>query len=95
MPFIYPMFSVVFVLLALWPNSTWAKELAISHQWTALVDARDRAARVFVHEVEARLPDVRFQIHPQLALKFKAEEQTTESLLLEVVQTLMDEATTK
>ena len=75
MPFIYHMFSLVFVLLALWPNATWAKEITISHQWTALVDARDRAARVFVHEVEARLPDMRFQIHPQLALKFKAEEQ--------------------
>jgi len=75
MPFIYHMFSIVFVFLALWPNTTWAKEFAISHQWTPLVDARDRAARVFVHEVEARLPDMRFQIHPQLALKFKAEEQ--------------------
>jgi TRAP-type transport system periplasmic protein len=61
--------------MSLWPTATSARDISISHQWAATVDARDRAARVFVHEVEARLPEMRFQIHPQLALKIKAEEQ--------------------
>jgi TRAP-type transport system periplasmic protein len=75
MPFDYRVLSFAFVLLTLWPPATSAKDIAISHQWAGLVDARDRAARVFVQEVEARLPDVRFQIHPQLALKIRAEDQ--------------------
>jgi TRAP-type C4-dicarboxylate transport system substrate-binding protein len=62
-----------FVLLATEPGL--AKEFRISHQWMAEIDARDRAARVFVREVEARLPALSFQIHPQLALKVKAEQQ--------------------
>jgi TRAP-type transport system periplasmic protein len=76
MPFLASLLlSLFFILLTLCPSPTWAKDLAISHQWVALLDARDRAARVFVQEVEARLPNVRFQIHPQLALKIKAEDQ--------------------
>lgn len=61
--------------LLLSPHPISAKEFSISHQWMAAVDARDRAARVFVHEVQARLPEISFQIHPQLSLKMKAEEQ--------------------
>jgi TRAP-type transport system periplasmic protein len=63
--------------LSIFPCSTAssARDIAISHQWAASIDARDRAARVFVNEVEARLPDLHFQIHPQLALQLKAEEQ--------------------
>ena len=52
-----------------------AKEFKISHQWVAEVDARDRAARIFVREVQSRLPEMSFQIYPQLALKLKAEQQ--------------------
>lgn len=63
----------LFVLLACEPSL--AKDFKISHQWTAEVDARDRAARIFVGEVQARLPQMSFQIHPQLALKLKAEQQ--------------------
>jgi TRAP-type C4-dicarboxylate transport system substrate-binding protein len=63
----------LFVLLACQPSL--AKDFKISHQWAADVDARDRAARIFVREVQSRLPQMSFQIHPQLALKLKAEQQ--------------------
>jgi TRAP-type transport system periplasmic protein len=52
-----------------------AREFKISHQWPAEADARDRAARIFVKEVLARVPGASFQIFPQLSLKMKAEEQ--------------------
>jgi TRAP-type transport system periplasmic protein len=52
-----------------------AREFKISHQWPAEIDARDRAVRVFVREVQSRIPGFTFQIHPQLALKIKAEQQ--------------------
>src|SRR5262245_27546205 len=68
-------FVLAALLMPLWPAAGSAKDISISHQWAATVDARDRAARVFVQEVEARLHDLHFQIHPQLALKIKAEEQ--------------------
>jgi TRAP-type C4-dicarboxylate transport system substrate-binding protein len=61
-------------LLAM-PDCGLAKEFKISHQWPAEVDARDRAARIFAHEAQSRLPGISFQIHPQLSLKMKAEEQ--------------------
>jgi TRAP-type C4-dicarboxylate transport system substrate-binding protein len=52
-----------------------AREFKISHQWPAEIDARDSAARVFVREVQSRLPGASFQIFPELSLKMKAEEQ--------------------
>src|SRR5262245_62087398 len=52
-----------------------AKEFKISHQWPGEVDARDRAARIFVREVQSRLPEMSFRIYPELALKMKADEQ--------------------
>ena len=52
-----------------------AKKFRISHQWEAETDARDRAARVFVQEVNSRVPDISFEIFPALSLKMKAEEQ--------------------
>jgi len=70
-----PGFLLLVLSTSLWPTASSARDISISHQWAATVDARDRAARVFVQEVEARLPEMRFQIHPQLALKIKAEEQ--------------------
>jgi TRAP-type C4-dicarboxylate transport system substrate-binding protein len=66
---------VLLACLLLSPNSSLAKEFAISHQWMAALDARDRAARVFVQEVQARLPEFTFRIHSQLSLQIKAEEQ--------------------
>ena len=67
--------ALLAVLAVLAPKCALAKELKISHQWVAEVDARDRAARIFVREVQSRLPEMSFQIYPQLALKLKAEQQ--------------------
>jgi TRAP-type C4-dicarboxylate transport system substrate-binding protein len=67
--------AVFAVLMALSPTPVLAKEFNISHQWPAEVDARDRAARIFVREVEARLANFSFRIHPELSLKMKAEQQ--------------------
>ncbi len=52
-----------------------AREFRISHQWSADIDARDRAARVFVAEVQKRVPGINFSIHPKSALGFKPAEQ--------------------
>ena len=67
--------ALLALLAVLAPKCALAKELKISHQWAAEIDARDRAARIFVREVQSRLPEMSFQIYPQLALKLKAEEQ--------------------
>jgi len=66
-------FLALFVLTSLDPVV--ARELKISHQWPAEIDARDRAVRVFVREVQSLVPGITFQILPQLALKMKAEQQ--------------------
>ena len=68
---------IAYALLALLflTSPTLAREFRISHQWPAELDARDRAARVFVREVQLRLPNASFVVLPQLALKIKAEEQ--------------------
>jgi len=52
-----------------------ARELRISHQWAAEIDARDRAARVFMAEVQKRAPGIKMSIHPRSALGFKPAEQ--------------------
>jgi TRAP-type C4-dicarboxylate transport system substrate-binding protein len=52
-----------------------SREFRISHQWPAEIDARDRAARIFAQEVEARVPGISFKIFPQLSLNMRAEEQ--------------------
>jgi len=57
------------------PCEVWASEFKISHQWPSQSDARDRAARVFIHEVESRISTVTFRIYPELSLKLKANEQ--------------------
>ena len=67
--------GALLALLVFWRQCALAKEFKISHQWVAEVDARDRAARIFVREVQSRLPEMSFQIYPQLALKLKAEQQ--------------------
>jgi TRAP-type transport system periplasmic protein len=55
------------------PNlgSAFALELRISHQWAEGVDGRDRAARVFVQEVEARAKDLKFRIFPKSSLNIE------------------------
>jgi TRAP-type C4-dicarboxylate transport system substrate-binding protein len=52
-----------------------AREFKISHQWPAQIDARDRAVRIFVNEVQSRITGMSFRIYPQLSLKMTAEEQ--------------------
>jgi TRAP-type C4-dicarboxylate transport system substrate-binding protein len=57
------------------PTLARASDLRISHQWSANVDARDRAARVFAAEVAKRLPHVKISIHPNSSLGIKPAEQ--------------------
>jgi TRAP-type C4-dicarboxylate transport system substrate-binding protein len=52
-----------------------ARELKISHQWPEGTDARDRAARIFAKEVQARAPQLTFKIYPRLSLKIEAAKQ--------------------
>jgi TRAP-type C4-dicarboxylate transport system substrate-binding protein len=48
-----------------------AQEIKISHQFKANADARDLATRVFVKEVNARDPKVKFRIYPAQSLGIK------------------------
>ncbi len=52
-----------------------ALELKISHQWKANVDGRDRAARLFVQEVEKADPSIKFRIYPAQSLGIKPVAQ--------------------
>lgn len=52
-----------------------ALELKISHQWKANVDGRDRAARLFVKEVEKADPGIKFRIYPAQSLGIKPVAQ--------------------
>ena len=45
-----------------------AQEIKISHQWKANVDGRDRAARLFVQEVNKQDPGIKFRIYPAQSL---------------------------
>jgi len=49
--------------------------MRISHQWAPEIDARDRAARIFVAELQNRLPQTKISIHPQSSLGIKPLEQ--------------------
>lgn len=50
-------------------------QMRISHQWAPEIDARDRAARVFVAEVAKRLPRRPITIHPNSSLKIDPVQQ--------------------
>lgn len=70
------LFMCLVLIGAAWlPNLAEAREFRISHQWAADIDARDRAARVFVAEVQKRVPGITFSIHPRSALGFKPVDQ--------------------
>lgn len=45
-----------------------AQEIKISHQWRQNTDGRDRATRVFVREVNAKDPSIKFRIYPNRSL---------------------------
>src|SRR5215468_7641094 len=64
--------AVVVVILA--KNQVSAQEIKISHQWAEGVDGRDRAARVFVQEVEARAKDLKFRIFAKSSLNIQPPE---------------------
>jgi TRAP-type C4-dicarboxylate transport system substrate-binding protein len=63
------------VTLFLGAGASQARELKISHQWPEGTDARDRATRIFVKEVQARAPNLTFKIYPGLSLKIEAAKQ--------------------
>jgi TRAP-type transport system periplasmic protein len=52
-----------------------AQEIKISHQWKANVDGRDKAARVFVKEVNKADPSLKFRIYPAQSLGIKPVAQ--------------------
>jgi TRAP-type C4-dicarboxylate transport system substrate-binding protein len=52
-----------------------AQEIKISHQFKANSDARDTATRVFVKEVNARDPSLKFRIYPAQSLGIKPVAQ--------------------
>jgi TRAP-type transport system periplasmic protein len=52
-----------------------AQEIKISHQWKANTDARDKAARVFVEEVNKKDKNLKFRIYPGSSLNIKPVAQ--------------------
>ena len=67
--------AVVALASALPLTAAVAQEIRISHQWKANVDGRDRAARVFVSEVNKADPSVKFRIYPAQSLGIKPVAQ--------------------
>lgn len=52
-----------------------AQEIKISHQFKANTDARDKATRVFVEEVNKKDPALKFRIYPGSSLNIKPAAQ--------------------
>ena len=52
-----------------------AQEIKISHQFKANTDARDKATRVFVEEVNKKDPGLKFRIYPGSSLNIKPVAQ--------------------
>ena len=65
---------VVVAILATVHGRALGQEIKISHQWAEGTDGRDRAARVFVQEVQARTNGLTFRIYPNSSLKIKPNE---------------------
>jgi len=57
------------------PEVSTAQEIKISHQWRQGTDARDRATRVFVEEVNKRDKSLKFRIYPGSSLNIKPVAQ--------------------
>ena len=53
----------------------YAQEIKISHQFKANVDGRDKATRLFVKEVNAKDPGIKFRIYPGSSLGIKPVAQ--------------------
>ena len=56
-------------------GSAFAQEIKISHQFKANVDGRDKATRLFVKEVNAKDPGIKFRIYPGSSLGIKPVAQ--------------------
>ena len=52
-----------------------AQEIKISHQFKANTDARDKATRIFVEEVNKKDPSLKFRIYPGSSLNIKPVAQ--------------------
>lgn len=70
-----PGFAVALAAAVLASAPVVAQEIKISHQWKANVDGRDRAARLFVQEVNKRDPSLKFRIFPASSLNIKPVAQ--------------------
>src|SRR5262249_43332920 len=67
--------ALVILVAFLFASSANCGQMRISHQWAPEIDARDRAARIFVAELHNRLPQTKISIHPQSSLGIKPLEQ--------------------
>src|SRR5262245_34528418 len=72
--------SALLVIIRLAPSPSVAQEIRISHQWAEHTDARDRAAGVFVREVEKRTRELSLRVYPNSSLNIKPND------LLEALQ---------
>ena len=52
-----------------------AQEMKISHQFKAMTDARDKATRIFVEEVNKKDKNLKFRIYPGSSLNIKPAAQ--------------------
>jgi TRAP-type transport system periplasmic protein len=62
------------LVLDVTPTAAAAQEIRISHQWAEQADARDRAARVFVGEVEKRTRELSLRVYPSSSLNIKPSD---------------------
>jgi TRAP-type transport system periplasmic protein len=65
---------MLLLLIDVKPTATGAQEIRISHQWAEHTDARDRAARIFVQEVEKRTRELSFRVYPNSSLNIKPSD---------------------
>lgn len=70
-----PRWAAAGAVAALTAAGVSAQEIKISHQWKANADGRDLATRVFVKEVNARDPNIKFRIYPAQSLGIKPVAQ--------------------
>ena len=70
-----PRWAAAAAIAALLSASALAQEVKISHQFKANADGRDLATRVFVKEVNARDPNLKFRIYPAQSLGIKPVAQ--------------------
>ena len=64
---------VVVAVLQAQPTAS-GQEIRISHQWAEATDGRDRAARVFAQEVEARAKGLKLRVYPNSSLNISPTE---------------------